>query len=62
MSTNDYVKYVTQQIVSYIDQPKEERKKYRQKRKNERTSFGNRWFGVLPFAFSMFVHRKIKTK
>ena len=26
MKTNDYVKYMTQQFVQYMDQPKEERK------------------------------------
>lgn len=36
MKTNDYVKYMTQQFVQYMDQPKEERKtKKIQKKKSE---------------------------
>ena len=35
MKTNDYVKYMTQQFVQYMDQPKEERKTKRFKKKSE---------------------------
>jgi hypothetical protein len=57
MSTNDYVKFVTQQIVSYMDSPKEKRKSNKQERKNKRAPFLNRWFGVLPFAFKLLFRR-----
>lgn len=49
MKTNDYVKYITQTFVQYIDQPKEERKKMRQERKETKASFWYRWFGILPY-------------
>lgn len=49
MKTNDYVKYITQTFVQYIDQPKEERKKMRLERKEARASFWYRWFGILPY-------------
>lgn len=49
MKTNDYVKYMTQTIVKYIDQPKDERKRLRQARKEARASFWYRWFGILPY-------------
>lgn len=58
MSTNDYVKFVTQQFVRYIDQPKEERIQQRRKRKEERDSFVHRWFGVIPFAIMMWYRKK----
>jgi hypothetical protein len=58
MSTNDYVKFVTQQFVRYIDQPKEERIQQRRKRKEERDSFIHRWFGVIPFAIMMWYRKK----
>ncbi|MFS0861531.1 YqzE family protein [Fredinandcohnia sp. 179-A 10B2 NHS] len=60
MSTNDYVKFVTQQIVSYIDKPKEVRKQTRQQRKEELPPLSNRWFGVLPLAFSLIFKKKHK--
>jgi hypothetical protein len=61
VSTNDYVKFVTQQIVGYINQPKEERKQKRIQRKMEQSPFVNRWFGILPFALRLLI-RKNKRK
>ena len=49
MNTNDYVKYLTQTFVQYMDQPKEERQKLRAKRKGMKEPFMLRWFGVLPY-------------
>ncbi|WP_210365910.1 YqzE family protein [Bacillus sp. REN3] len=49
MKTNDYVKYLTQTFVKYIDQPKEERKKRKQAKKDGEGTFLYRWFGILPF-------------
>ncbi|WP_242218764.1 YqzE family protein [Bacillus cereus group sp. BfR-BA-01380] len=54
MSTNDYIKYVTQQFVSYMDAPKEDRKQKRQQRREEREPFLNRWFGMLPLSAAIF--------
>ncbi|MCM3765261.1 MULTISPECIES: YqzE family protein [Bacillaceae] len=49
MKTNDYVKYMTQTIVKYADQPRDERKRLRQERKEAKASFWYRWFGILPY-------------
>jgi hypothetical protein len=49
MKTNDYVKYITQTVVKYIDQPKEERKRIKQEKKEAEATFLFRWFGILPF-------------
>ncbi|WLR49761.1 YqzE family protein [Bacillus tianshenii] len=62
MSTNDYVKFVTQQIVSYMDQPKEERQRIKQERLESQPPALNRWFGVIPFALAMFFHNRRKKK
>lgn len=51
MKTNDYVKYLTQTVVKYIDQPKEERKRLKQEKKEAEATFLFRWFGILPFLF-----------
>lgn len=53
MKTNDYVKYLTQTVVQYIDQPKMERKKMRQGKKDEKADLLYRWFGILPFALML---------
>lgn len=47
---NDYLKFVTEQVVSYLDLPAEERQKRKSNRKNISSGFSNHWFGVLPFA------------
>ncbi|ETI67328.1 hypothetical protein BAVI_17867 [Neobacillus vireti LMG 21834] len=60
VKTNDYVKYMTQTIVKYADQPKEERKRLRSERKQARASFWYRWFGILPYILYTEVKKKRK--
>ncbi|WP_163970202.1 YqzE family protein [Oceanobacillus halotolerans] len=59
MSGNDYVKYLTESFVSYIDSPPEERKRKRKRNKQPETVISNRWFGVLPFSLK-FIRKKTK--
>ncbi|MFD0767981.1 YqzE family protein [Bacillus sp. CGMCC 1.60114] len=61
MSTNDYIRYMTQQFVSYMDAPKADRKQKRQQRREEREPFLNRWFGMLPLSAAVF-YRQVKKK
>lgn len=61
MSTNDYVRFVTQQFVSYMNNPKEERKQKKQQRRSEKEPFLNRWFGVMPLSAALF-YQKVKQK
>lgn len=58
MATNDYVKFVTQQFVRYMDQPKEERKKQRKERKQEKPPLLYHWFGMLPLSLKLLFRRK----
>ncbi|MDQ0156407.1 protein-arginine kinase [Robertmurraya andreesenii] len=58
LKTNDYVKYITQTVVQYIDQPRDERKKIKQARKEEKEGFWFRWFGMLPYVFTSVLKRK----
>lgn len=58
MKTNDYVKYVTQQFVSYVDTPSEQRKAKKEERKANQLPFAYRWFGLIPFAISQLFHFK----
>lgn len=60
VKTNDYVKYMTQTIVKYADQPKEERKRLRLERKQARASFWYRWFGILPYILYTEVKKRRK--
>lgn len=58
MKTNDYVKYMTQTFVKYIDQPKDERKKLKFEKKETKEPFLYHWFGVIPFVLMMMFKRK----
>ncbi|WP_163581100.1 YqzE family protein [Gracilibacillus saliphilus] len=58
MSNNDYVKYMTQRIVKYMDTPKDERKKLKEARKQQEIAYSNKWFGVLPFAFRLLIQKR----
>jgi hypothetical protein len=49
---------MTEQFVRYIDQPKEERRKLREQKKQEKTPFLNRWFGMIPLAILLLFKRK----
>ncbi|KFN01324.1 YqzE family protein [Bacillus clarus] len=61
MSTNDYVRFVTQQFVSYMDAPKEDRKQKKQQRRAEKEPFLNKWFGVMPISATLF-YQNVKKK
>jgi hypothetical protein len=49
VKTNDYVKYLTQTVVKYIDQPKDKRKKARDEKKQAQATLLYRWFGIIPY-------------
>lgn len=58
MKTNDYVKYMTEQFVKYMDTPKQERKEMKEKRKESKPpSRIYQWFGILPLGCIMFFKR-----
>lgn len=62
MKTNDYVKYLTKEFVQYIDQPKDERKKLKQEKKDNRADFLYRWFGIIPYVFMLKMREKKENK
>ncbi|MFC4388547.1 YqzE family protein [Gracilibacillus marinus] len=57
MAKDEYVKYVTQRVVKYMETPKAERKKIKTEKKETRSQ-SSHWFGVLPFAFRLFLQRR----
>jgi hypothetical protein len=60
MKSNDYVKYITQTFVKYIDQPKDERKKNKVEKKETKEPFLYHWFGVIPYLLILMFKRKRK--
>lgn len=60
MSSNELVRYITEQMVSYFNRPKTERKEMRIQRKTTRPPFANRWFGIVPYAMSYLFKNLLK--
>ncbi|WP_100373463.1 YqzE family protein [Bacillus sp. FJAT-45037] len=58
MSLNDYVKFVTQQLVLRLDQPKEARKAEREARKADKLPLVYRTFGIVPLAIKLFLDKR----
>ncbi|CAM3765501.1 YqzE family protein [Marinicrinis lubricantis] len=56
-SGQDLLKYITQQLVRYMETPKEERRSSRKIRK-PKEDWGSRWFGMMPLSLKMTVPRK----
>ncbi|MBY0122410.1 YqzE family protein [Bacillus sp. S/N-304-OC-R1] len=62
MKSNDYVKYITETVVKYIDQPKDVRKRTRLERKDQKEPFLYRWFGLIPYILYYSLKRKKESK
>lgn len=62
MSLNDYVKFLTQQAVIRMDQPKEERRTKKNERKVGRQSFSTQAFGMIPLGISLFWRKRKRKK
>lgn len=58
MNTNDYIKFLTQEFVTYVDQPKNSRKRHRMDRHNRKRNYSSQLFGLVPIALMMFFRRK----
>ncbi|MBP3952339.1 YqzE family protein [Bacillus suaedae] len=57
MSLNDYVKFLTQQAVRRMDQPRELRRSEKEERKANRLPYSSHMFGMIPLAFSVLIKR-----
>ncbi|MEH6940192.1 YqzE family protein [Bacillus sp. JJ664] len=61
MKTNDYVKYMTEQFMNYIDQPKEKRELMKHEKEENKESFSTNMFGMLPLSFALYM-KKIQSR
>lgn len=53
---NDLIRYITEQVVDYMEKPREERKSTRKRKEPWQT----KWFGMLPLGVSMWAKDKKK--
>ncbi|MCJ8006816.1 YqzE family protein [Lederbergia wuyishanensis] len=58
MSTNDYVKYLTEAFIKHFEMPKDERKQLRLDKKIAKRPILTHWFGLLPVSISMLIKRR----
>ena len=62
MKSDDYVKWLTEQFVIYMNQPRDVRKNLRQTRKQQKKPIKNEMFGLIPNALSYYANRLKNTK
>ncbi|WP_246945958.1 YqzE family protein [Bacillus pinisoli] len=60
MTFNDLVKFVTQQFVSYLDKPKQQRIQTKQDKKSTQPPMMSRWFGIVPIGFMLYMKKEKK--
>ncbi|MGP4061729.1 YqzE family protein [Halobacillus litoralis] len=56
MKQNDYVKFLTEEMVKYMHMSKEEKKQKKEKKPSKKSSFY--WFGMVPMALKMFKRKR----
>lgn len=54
----DLVKYITEQVVQYIDTPREQRLEDKRRQSEARPDWRSRWFGMLPMSLGMLLGRR----
>jgi hypothetical protein len=54
IKSEDYVKYMTEQFMAYMDTPKEERKQTRTSAKARREPWLTHWFGWGPMSIMLW--------
>jgi hypothetical protein len=62
--SDELVKFITQRVVTYMDTPKELRRKAKETGRDHKENWEVRWFGMLPLAIRMLaqqVRRNAKT-
>ncbi|MCR8631168.1 YqzE family protein [Paenibacillus radicis (ex Xue et al. 2023)] len=52
--SDELVKYVTEQLLHYMETPREVRKQVRANQREVREHWKYRWFGMLPVAIQMW--------
>ena len=57
MSGNDYLKFMTEQVISYMELPSEEKRKRKEAQKRDASLYANKWFGMLPFTLKIMFHK-----
>jgi hypothetical protein len=55
IKSEDLIKYITEQVITYIETPAEIRKENRKSMRSQKEAWSSKWFGMVPFAIQMWV-------
>ena len=55
------VRYITQQVVNFLDTPRTTRLESRRRNRTNRERWAYRWFGMIPFALG-FWYKNVRKK
>lgn len=55
------IRYITQQVVSFLDTPRTSRTESRRRNRSSREQWAFRWFGLVPYALS-FWYKNVRKK
>ncbi len=58
--SDELIKYITQQVVTYIDTPADIRKENRKALQGQKEPWQSKWFGMVPFAIHMWLTQRKK--
>jgi hypothetical protein len=59
---NEYLQYITEQLVEYIDKPAEDRKQAKKIAKAQKEQWLSRWFGVGGISLMLWLKKRKKQK
>ena len=62
MKTNDYVRFITQEMVKRMDQPRDILEEEKARKKQEREPRASKWFGMIPMSISLWMKKHLKRK
>lgn len=58
MDGEDWVKYVTERFLAFVNTPKEERKQARSSKKSMREDWATRWFGQIALSVRIWANNR----
>lgn len=55
IKSDELIKYITEQVVTYMETPAEIRKEQRKSLQSQKEAWSSKWFGMVPIAIQMWM-------